>query len=175
MPSQAGTPADVNLTTEGTIDWVQWGLVNNTDVNHKSSGPSAITLTTNGTLTQFGSYTPTLHWSDGTPTANAQTNSGVWVGNPGDVLTVTVPADTTTRTLRLYLTSYHSTGILRAHLSDGSATDFMTAVTVTGNVYNRYTFTFRAAYTAQTLTVTWALQSTAGAGASVDIMAATLY
>jgi hypothetical protein len=110
-----------------------------------------------------------------TPTINGPTNGGVYVNGVTHALTLTVPADTTMRTLRVYLSQYQSTGALAAHLSDGSASDFSTTISASSNVYTRYTFVYRASSAAQTLLVTWTLQNDSSGNGSVDVLAATLY
>ncbi len=167
-------PGVVDLTAEGTVDWAQYGLAAATDVNRKMGVTPQIELAATAPLAQFGMYAPKLKWSDGTPTPKANTSSGVYVHGTNSVITVSVPATTTTRTLRLYLTNFNSTGRLVAHLSDGSAADYTQTLPTGPNSYYRVTLTFHAASAGQTLTVAWTLQSDAGNG-SVDALAATLF
>ncbi|MCU1280024.1 MAG: hypothetical protein JWM53_3570 [bacterium] len=170
--AHATTPANVSLSSEGLLDWAHFGLVTAADVNRKAGGPAAIGLASVGTVKQWPSYTPTSSWTGGAPTASATTASGVYIDSSGGSFTLTVPADTTTRNVSLYLSQFESTGTLVAHLSDDSAPDYTVSTPVTATTYHRYTLTFRAAQAAQTLRVTWTL--TAGTG-SVDLIAATYY
>lgn len=168
-------PGVVDLTAEGTIDWAHWGLAAAGDVDHKSGVTQAITLAATGApLLQYGAYSAHARWSDGTPTPKANTTSGVYVNGANSALTISAPADKTTRTLRLYLTHYNSTARLVAHLSDGSAADYTATLTTGANSYYRVTLSYRAASAGQTLKVGWTLQNDAGGG-SVDALAATLY
>src|ERR1041384_7932270 len=48
--SVAPPPSSINLTAEGTSDWIHWGLNNASDVNRKASGGSQIS-----TFTPIGS------------------------------------------------------------------------------------------------------------------------
>src|SRR2546423_11319435 len=66
-------PSSVNLTTEGTADWVHYGLNTATDVNRKSTGGSQITtatlIGTGTTKARFNDSPSTYSWTGGTPTA----------------------------------------------------------------------------------------------------------
>jgi hypothetical protein len=173
-----GIPGTVDLSDEGKIDWAHFGRNNAADVNRKSGGPAEIALATVGAaLKQFNTYTPMMRWSNGTPVANASTKGGVYLNGVDHAITLTVPADTTTHTLRAYLTHYQSTAQLVAHLSDGSAPDSaMTLTTGGANTYYRMTVVFRAASPGQTLTLTWSERADTGGGfGSVDLLGATVY
>src|SRR5262245_60009394 len=63
-----------NLTLEGELDWVHWGLSSVTDINRKSNVVPQINgftvLGPGAGLVQFNVGTvPGLSWTDGTPTA----------------------------------------------------------------------------------------------------------
>lgn len=176
--TSAAIPGNVDLSGEGKVDWAHFGMNAVSDVNHKSGGPAAIAMAAVGaSLQRWPSYTPTFNWSNGTPTSNGPTNAGVYVKGVGNAITLTVPADRTARTLRVYLSNFESVAALTAHLSDGSAPDFGASVNSGGgNSYTRYTLAFRAGSAGQTLQITWTLQTDNGGGyASVDVLAATLY
>ena len=85
-----------------------------------------------------------------------------------------MPANTTTRTFSVYVGGWRAQGRMVAHLSDGSAPDYVdTSVTnATGGVTGVYTFTYHAAAAGQTLTITFT-QNLAGSG-NVTLQAATL-
>jgi hypothetical protein len=173
-PMLSGTRADftaaVNLTTEGAIDWVHLGLAIAQDVNRKS-GASILNTSIVGTPLQYGSYAPTLSWSDGAPTASATTHSGVFVYGMGSGFTVTAPTSTTTRTLRLYVSQDNSTSLFTAHVADGSSADFIKMNTVlSGNFTQVYTIVVR---TSAPSTLTASFTNT-GTGGDVDLLAVTL-
>jgi hypothetical protein len=168
-------PSTVDLSGEGLSDWAHYGLAFAGDVDHKSGVTASLKMTSVGVLRQWSFFTPSTTWSGGTPTASGNTTSGVYINGVGSSLSVAVPADATTRTLRLYLSQYQSTCKLVAHLSDGSAPDYtMTNSIGNTNVYHRYTLSFRSSRPGETLTVTWTLTSDAGGG-DVDLMAATYF
>ena len=51
---EARAPAAVNLTAEGTLDWVHWGLTTERDVDRKSGGANQISaVATTGNPTWF--------------------------------------------------------------------------------------------------------------------------
>ncbi len=175
VTTPSAMPATVDLTALGTYDWAHFGLAAASDVNRKSGGPAAIALTADAALTQFGGYGPAFSWTDGAPTAAATTHSGIYISGVNHAFTVSVPADaTTTRTLLLYVTNYHSTAALHAHLSDASAADFAATATAVNNVYTLYSFAYRARSAGATLQVTWTLQTAQDGSASVDVLAAAL-
>jgi hypothetical protein len=96
---------------------------------------------------------------------------------------ISAPADTTTRTLTVYLGALNATGTLNAHLSDGSAMDFNASYGVKSNRWNGVcTITYRAASAGQTITVTLTQTSSIGrkargpreSGGGISVQAAAL-
>ncbi len=175
-----------DLTAEGATDWAVWGYAaggtsTSLDPNVRRSGGSAISSLTDVNpggvplrgLGQFGPDSPTpatfpftFSWSNGAPTASA---SGALTGlqhnggPPLDVSTIgsgfrfTVPADTTSRTLKLWVALNRAGGQLTASLSDESAVSYSDSFDVGAGdfVGAVYTLTYRAASAGQTLTVSW--------------------
>ena len=67
-----------------------------------------------------------------------------------------VPADTRTRTLRVYVATNRAAGTLTGTLSDGSAPPFVDVVPIAADVHSAvYTITYAAASANQTLHVDW--------------------
>jgi len=169
--SAASTAA--NLSTVGTADWAHWGdgvpgLV------RRSGGGSQIgayTLVGSGTPTSFNNSPRTLSWTSGTPTASSTANTnGLYMSGGG--YSITLPASTAARTATVYVGGWNSGATLTAHLSDGSAADYVHVNAATTEVYVRtYVITYQAAAAGQTLTLTW--QRTAGTG-NVDLNAVAL-
>lgn len=172
-------PSTVDLSAEGTSDWVHWGLTG-LSVNRKS-----------GVTPQIGDYSllgvgvpaqltgnPTLFsWSGGTPSASASNvGTGLWLVGLNNGFRITVPADTTARTLKIYVGLWAARGRLDARLSDGSAPDYVDTSNVnSSNTSNAvYTVGFRAASAGQTLTVSWAANQTFNEFGNVTLLAATL-
>jgi hypothetical protein len=167
-------PTGANLTMEGTADWAAYGLTLASDVNRKSGVTPAIVASNRGTSYRVPSSALSFSWTDGTPTATAANDSsGVFVQGTGNGFTYVAPADTTLRTLRLYVAIYRGAGTLVAHLSDGSAVD-VTDVGSSMFSYYLYTVAFRAGSPAQTLTVTWTITADFTV-ASLSSYAATLF
>ncbi len=105
----------VNLANQGPEDWVHWGFDNAGSINRKAS-----TATLIGSLGSFGASplrfpgngrTQYL-WSGGNPIANGATHAGLYLPAQGSGFTLTVPADTEARTLRLYLGGWRAQGQL---------------------------------------------------------------
>lgn len=165
-------PGQVDLTAEGTEDWVHWGQGSKDAVNRKANGGNKI-----GALADVGTgYRDatvgegmTVKWSDGAPTgAVADSHSGLWLNGVGHGYRFSAPADARERTLRVYVSGIEGAGcVLTAHLSDGAAPDYVSP-TFDGNLSNAwsavpggfvgaYTLRYRAAGPGQTLVVTWTL------------------
>ena len=170
----AGDPApgQADLTAEGTSDWIQWGLGDKAAVNRKAGGGSQISGVTElgtGYLDATSGFGMSAHWSDGTPAAaENDTHSSLWLNGVGHGFRFSAPADTQERTLRVYVGAINgAAGALTAHLSDGSAPDYL-STTFNGNRAPPwspvpagftvvYTLRYRAASPHQTLVVTWTL------------------
>src|SRR5262249_45672533 len=123
--SVAATPPTTDLTAEGTSDWAQWGLYRESSFNHKFGVQSQISnfqFVNSGPDYQFDVNTAGYTWSDGTPTLSvSNSTTGVYVTDPGDGFQFSVPADTSVRTLKVYLGAFAARGKLRLSFSDGSA------------------------------------------------------
>jgi hypothetical protein len=115
-------------------------------------------------------------WTDGTPDSVAtNTTTGVFIGGRGEGLTITAPADTTSRTLTVYVGIWQTQAKMVAHLSDGSAPDYVDSSlnnSSSGSV-GVYTFTYRAASSGQNLSVTFT-QNIQGNNGNVTLQSATL-
>ena len=112
-----------------------------------------------------GNYTSdrrALKWSDGSPVPSGTSADGVTVGGgTGKGFQIVVPADTTKRTLVLYVGTGNATGKLTARLSDGSAPAYVSSAgtRITKSWEGYYTLTYWAASAGQTLTVQWTVDS----------------
>jgi|GEM_PF-2450653 len=167
--SLATSSAPVNLSTEGTTDWASFF-----NFDHKANGGTKISnLTVLGGSPGVYSDPRAMSWTAGTPTATANNSvNGYYVDGLNNGWSFTVPAGTTSSTLRVYVASNFATGTLTTRLSDGSAPDYSGAfVSNSGFSTGVFTVNFRAASPGQTLTVFYKM--TAGM-ANVGIKAATL-
>ena len=135
MATPSGTQ---NLTALGTLDWAHWGLTSASSFDHKAGVTSQIsnfTVVGTGAANRYADNAFGFSWTGGTPTASA-TNSttGVYISGVGNGFQITVPADTTQRTLTVFVDSYHAQGKMVAHLSDASSPDYVnTAINSTSN------------------------------------------
>jgi len=150
----ANNSTAVNLTTQGTTDWAHFY----TTVNRKSDGGSLITQSViGGTATGYTDDARRISWTGGAPTASSTNNrNGLYISGVNNGFQLVVPADTTPRTLKVYVGGWNSTGKINAHLSDGSAVDYNFTGAAFGASYDYvFTFTYTAASAGQTLTVKW--------------------
>ena len=177
----------VDLTSEGRIDWVHWGLHTESTLNRKAGVTPLIADferqdASNGFsyiyqyADNFNGYT----WDDGVPeTSVTNTPTGVWAyGTPliGSGFLFTVPADPTPRTLKVYVGVYAGVGRIEVSLSDTNAPTYVNA-TLT-NIRNGpgrvYTIDYAADSPGQTVIVRWILSSPREATANVTLQAAAL-
>jgi hypothetical protein len=104
--SSPNPPSAINLTTDGPVDWVHWGNGGPQVVDRKSGVPPLIS-----NISVLGTSAPAwladnptfFNWTDGAPTVSATNNrTGIFVSSAGNGFEISVPADTTFRTVRLY-------------------------------------------------------------------------
>jgi hypothetical protein len=183
--------SEVNLSTAGPIDWVHWGLFTATSANRKAgitpriSDFTAVSDSGNSNayvfVYRYADNYNGYSWTDGDPAiAVTNTTTGVWAyGIPtfGTGFEFTVPADTTTRTLKVYVGAFAARGTFDASLSDGSANSYSNSslVNMVGNgPSGTYTITYAAASAGQTLRVRWTLLMGFRPDANVTLQAAAL-
>jgi hypothetical protein len=185
----------VDLTAEGKVDWVHWGLYTDSSLNRKSDVAPRISdlipvydfFDTNASTSIFR-YEDNLNgysWSDGFPAVAAtNTPTGVWAyGWPppgrGSGFEISVPADTPEKILSVYVGSFAAEGLFETFLSDGSAPAYTNRWG--GNLGNGpgrvYSIRYSANSAGQRLVVRWTLVNPRGIGggaANVTLQAATL-
>jgi len=174
-------PQAVDLTAEGTADWAHWGLLSSNGFDHKAGVLQQISnFTRIGTndVQQFADNFSAYGWSDGTPTANANnTKTGVYIHGQTNGFKLTVPADTSQRTLNIYIGLYGAQGDFRAYLSDFSAPAYAdtSLSNIFGNAYAVYTLDYSSASAGQTLIVEYTAKAVFDADfGNVTLQAATL-
>ena len=166
-----------SLPALGTSDWAHWGVSAATSYTHKAAVTpliSNVTLVGGGSAQRYTNNPVGFSWTDGTPAAAAtNTTTGIYVAGINRGFRLTVPADTTPRTLTLFVGVWREQGRLLAQLSDQSAPDFTdtSLINATGTSVRRYTLSYRAASAGQTLTVTFTQMGTTG---NVTLQAAAL-
>ena len=168
-------PLQVNLTSSQTLDWIHWGRISETLPDRKNGVTPLISDYTliNSTQAQVFPENIAFSWTDGNhPPVVSETFADVETYDPGSGFQITVPADTTVKTLNLYAEVFSGQAILHASLSDGSAADITDQSVTDSDVGSKvYSIDFRAASPGQTLTVTFT--GAAGAG-GVGLQAATV-
>src|ERR1051325_1160650 len=172
--------AAVNLTREGTLDWAHWGLGSTNDLNHKNGAAPTFTNMTIvgvGPVVRLATNVNSFSWTDGTPALSAtNVTSGLLMVGDANGFQITVPADTTTRRLKIYVGAFAAQGRFEAAVSDGSSLGY-TNSSVTG-VFELagavYTLTYSAGGEHQKRTVSVTALTTYDAGGYVSLQAATL-
>jgi hypothetical protein len=149
--------ASVDLTSEGSADWAHFGRVNAGSVNRKTNTAPHINVTLITPPPERSTdYATSFAWSDGTPVASETgTQTSIYVPGYTNGFRITVPADTVSRTIRVYVGLYGAQGTFQAFLSDGSAPAYIdtTLDSVFSDRFAVYTIAYRAASPDQTLTV----------------------
>ena len=150
-------PNSVDLTTAGSLDWAHWGNGSAQAFDHKNGvlqQISNVTLIGTSAVNWLNDNPTTFSWTDGTPTATASNNTtGIFVSSAGNGFEITVPADTSLKTVKVYTGFWFSQAKLEATLSDGSAPVYVDTSLggSTGVVNGIYSLTYRAASAGQVL------------------------
>jgi hypothetical protein len=134
-------------------------------------------------FTQVGSAAPsrcttkeTYSWVSGVPVSSANTNGCIYSVGVNNGFQVTVPADTTPRTLKMFIGVWGARGKLEALLSDGSAPTLVDTSLVNSSKTTNGVFTlnYQAASPGQTLTVRWTVNANFKPWANVTLQGAAL-
>ncbi|MEO8367681.1 MAG: hypothetical protein ABI806_00575, partial [Candidatus Solibacter sp.] len=167
----------VQLTTEGSTDWTHWGLNVASDFDHKTGITQQISnysVVGSGAPARYANNAVGFTWTDGAPNGTATgSTTGIYIAGQNG-FRLTAPADTTVRTLKVYVGAFRTQGQFVAHLSDGSATDFVDTSVLNSSgptTLGVYTVVYAAGAPGQTLTVTYTNTTAAG---NVTLQAATL-
>ena len=157
--NMATPPTTVNLTLEGTGDWTHWGLISSNSFDRKAGVPariSALTVVGNQPLQQYSNNYTAFSWTDGNPTPSVGgTPTGVFVAGQQNGFSLTAPADSTPRRLKVYVGLYGAKGNFQAWLSDFSAMAFTdtSLENVWSDSYAVFTIDYTAASAGQSLIV----------------------
>ena len=178
--STVSPPASANLSVEGSLDWAHWGLANPSSFNHKSGVTQQIsnyTLLGSNNPGRFTGARVAYSWSDGTPTLSATASTtGIYFFGIGNGYQLTLPADTTERTLKLYIGLWHARGRFEARLSDNSAPAFVQVFdNPTGILDTVVTLNFSAASSGASLIIEYIVEDNYGQSfGNITLQAATL-
>jgi hypothetical protein len=172
-----GVPSSVSLSSEGRQDWVHWGEDGTFSLERAKNGGFAI-LEGTPTAPRFRhALSPTqFSWTGGDPVDHSNgTTTGIRTCGAGNGFTISAPAATANRTLRLYVGVLAGKGVLQARLSAGTATASATAEQRDGQFHAVvYTITYRAPKAAK-INLSWTTAQAFGNGCGgVALEAATL-
>jgi hypothetical protein len=121
--SRSDVPSRVDLSAEGTRDWVHWGEQSTFSLERRTDGDFAI-LEGAPTAPRFrhGFSRQLFSWRDGSPVDDSDgTPTGIRTCGKGNGFTISAPATTSTRTLRIYVGVLAGRGRFTAKLSTGGA------------------------------------------------------
>jgi len=174
LRSRSSVPNIRNLTAEGSIDWLQIGYIGSHGVvgeDRKSGVVQQIEITDESSSGQYNNYVTGFSWTDGIPDPSA-TNTTTGIRTTGSGYTITVAADTTIRTLKVYLAIKGGTGVVSAMLSDSSAAVYRGTYSSVGQQELVYAFRYNASAANNTLSVH--LSQLAQGHATLSLQAVTL-
>ncbi|MBW6438731.1 hypothetical protein KZ829_33885 [Actinoplanes hulinensis] len=169
----AGTiPSLVDLSAEGSRDWVHWGLAGADSVNRRG-GTAQIEDLGGSPRGRYDNNPQLYRWSGGTPTASAgRTPTGVYACGQGATITLRAPAGPATRTLSVYAGVWMAAGRLTVTVDGASASRTLENREAIST--QRFEIRYRAKAGSK-LTVTWTATAvhhpTCG---NIDLQAATL-
>lgn len=183
--SIAATGSSIDLSNPAQTDWIQFPQ-SATSVNKKSGGGSLFDLPgliAGAAFVGYSNDPVPLGWSDGAPTASASNSfEGIYAAGPsftsqtGQGCSISLVADTTPRTLTVYMAAYACQVQLVATLSDGSAAP-VTLLTDSGNngylPYNA-TFAYAAASAGQKITIAMTMVGGVGIFSNVSLRGASV-
>jgi hypothetical protein len=176
LSASSATPGNVTLSTEGTVDWAHWGYSSGTSFDDKNgvNQISNVTVVGSTPAAQYTNNSNSYSWTGGYPTSSAtNTTTGINVTGVNNGFMITVPADTTQRTLKVYTGVHKATGTVTAYLSDGSAADYTATIADShGSTNQVITINYKAASAGQTL-VFQIIDTAPGNGGNVTLQAAT--
>ena len=176
--SMGGVPGSVDLTAEGTRDWVHWGEQGTFSLERDKNGGFAILEGTPVAPRFRHALSPSqFRWTGGDPVDHSDgTTTGIRTCGAGNGFTISAPAATTNRTLRLYVGVLAARGTLSARLSAGSATASVALEQRDGTFEPAvFTLTYRAPKAAK-INLSWTTTRAFGDGCGgVALEAATLH
>jgi hypothetical protein len=122
--TSGAVPAVVNLSAEGKRDWAHWGDDGTFSIERDKTGGSTILEgAPDGPRFRHALSPQRFRWTGGTPVDRSDgTTTGVHTCGKQNGFTLTAPAGTSTRVLKLYIGVISAKGRLDATLSEGSAT-----------------------------------------------------
>jgi hypothetical protein len=123
--NRAGVPSLVDLSAEGSRDWVHWGEESTFSLERDKDGGFAI-LEGAPTAPRFrhGLSPQRFRWQGGSPVATSDgTPTGIRTCGRGNGFTISAPAGKASRTLKLYVGALAARGKLEAKLSTGGGTE----------------------------------------------------
>lgn len=169
-----------DLTAEGSVDWMHWGLNGAASVDRKSGG-SALQMQVIGGETPAAWSAATANrsaysWSNGSPTASSSNKAtGLYVQSTGNGFRITAPADTTVRNLRLYVGAYQARGKMTIRLSDNSAPPRYSFTQASGTTAldNTVLIQYQAGSASNQLVVEYVMEQPQ-TGGNITLQAATL-
>lgn len=174
----ASVTGDVDISTEGSLDWSHWGLADNDDWNHKTGITAIISnITPTGSIVQFAgnSTWPKLVWNNGTPTESGDTYAMFYLTGTNNGYDLTIGIATSLRTAKLYCGAYDGVSRITLSFSDNSVAPVIFDIDTAGanSLKRTVTIQFKCVRPGVTLNISHKVTS-GGAGRNVGVQGVTL-
>jgi hypothetical protein len=153
--SSATSPTSVNLSTEGTLDWMRWGAATNIAAFvRKSDGSQFQQISSFPTTAHSGTNAFGVSWTSGTPTASGtNVRAGIRMDLANQPMQFEIPMSTSTvKTLKIYASAANGTLAINGTL-DGANVGDVVASANSNTVYRVVTITFQSAVANRNLSV----------------------
>jgi hypothetical protein len=174
LGSTQAAPGSVDLSEEGKLDWVHWGLGDKNSLNRRTGAnliEASLIKNGEGYCDKTLGCPVSMRWTGGSPTVEMKdTHAGLWWNGVGTSQSFSVPATASDRILRVYVAGIEGMGgTFTAKLSDNSAPPYVSTLwdgnaalkwsPVPGGFSAVYEIRYRAASPGQKLLIEWKLSS----------------
>ncbi len=175
-PIPQGT--EVDLTAEGPLDWVHWGLYTESSLDRKAGvTPQIPDFTPKGSTGPF-QYADNYNgysWRDGSPTLSmTNTPTGVWMYGKPNGFELLFPADTTPKKLKIYVGTFAAVGEFSATLSGAPKYTDASISNINNGPGGVYTLEVAADTPGQVLDIKYLVERTFDPTGNVTLQAAAL-
>lgn len=175
--STGAVPGTVDLSAEGSRDWVHWGEQGTFSLERDKKGGFAILEgAPNAPRFRHALSPQQFTWTGGDPVDHTDgTTTGIRTCGKGNGFSISAPAGDATRTLKLYVGILSGKGRLTAKLTTGSASSSATLEQKDGTFHTAvFTLRYRAPKDGK-ITLRWNTDAAFGTGCGgVALQAATL-
>jgi hypothetical protein len=174
--SEDSSEADLDLSQEGTTDWIQWNELTSRKASSSPILPDYSYLQPYQQVNAYVTDARPLSWSDGTPVASATNDrSGYSVTNFENGFSFTVPSDQNVRVVTVHVSEFLSAARLSAEFLDGSSAPYVDLVPLS-QAHAGYDRNYRITYSSKNptrLKISWYATTSGNANLSAAALSLT--